>query len=406
MKGIGFIAALLAAACAGGLGVWLAIERRPPATVTRGQAEAREAAGKLSISPEAQKRAGIQTEALSARVLKPQLIAYGRLEEDLSRSFTVRAPQAGVLQTSKERGWPVVGQALHDSEIFGAIEPRLAATDKVALTGQLAAARSELRSSDAALVAARQAFERARILNADGKNVSDRVVQEAQARLAAEEARAKAARDAIELLEASLRSAGPGGRAPLAAARGGDVVEVMAQPGENIESGQAITRLARFDQLLARVTAPVGQHVPASAATARIVAVGFEDRPARGERVALSAAVDPRMQGEVLLFRVAGGPREWRPGLAVTAYLDLAGRGRAGVVVPRAAVVRRGSSAYVYVQTGAAEFQRREIALDDPVDLGYFTMELTPKDRVVTAGAQILLSEENKSEMQLEVEGS
>ncbi len=406
MKGIGFIVALLAAACAGGLGVWLALEKRPPAAAGKGRAETTEAAGKLNIGPEAQKRAGIQAQALAAYVLKPQLMAYGRLEEDLSRSFTVRAPQAGVLQMSKERGWPVVGQALRDGEVFGAIEPRLAATDKVALTGQLAAARSELRSSEAALVAARQAFERARILNADGKNVSDRVVQEAQARLTAEEARAKAARDAIELLEASLRSAGPGGRAPLAAARGGDVVEVMAQPGENIESGQAIARLARFDQLLARVTAPVGQRVPVSAGTARIVALGFEERPARGERVALSAAVDPRMQGEVLLFRVGGGPHEWRPGLAVTAYLDLAGQGRAGVVVPRAAVVRRGGSAYVYVQTGTAEFERRRVSLDEPVGLGYFTTELKPTERVVTTGAQILLSEENKAETQLEVEGT
>ena len=47
------------------------------------------------------------------------------------------------------------------------------------LSDRLATARAEVESSTAALAAARAALDRARTLNADDKNVSDRVMQEA-----------------------------------------------------------------------------------------------------------------------------------------------------------------------------------------------------------------------------------
>jgi hypothetical protein len=65
------------------------------------------------------------------------------------------------------------------------------------------------------------------------------------------------------------------------------------------------------------------------------------------------------------------------------------------VVVPASAVVWSEGKAWAYLQTGARQFSRRELATDSPVDAGYFvTAGFSVTNKVVTRGAQSLLSEE------------
>ena len=66
------------------------------------------------------------------------------------------------------------------------------------------------------------------------------------------------------------------------------------------------------------------------------------------------------------------------------------------------AVVRAAERVWTYAQTGETNFTRREINLAHPVADGWFvTTGVSPKDRVVTVGAQTLLSEERKTEIQM-----
>ena len=358
----------------------------------------------LRLEPATQTRIGLRTQALASYTMQPELIAYGRLEEDPSRSFILRAPIAGTLHFASGRDWPSIGQHLADDALVGMIEPRLVPAERIGLTNQLATARSELSASTASVAAARSAYERARILNADNKNVSDRVVEDATARLKAEEARLQAATDTVRLLENSLQSAGLASNKALTVERGGDVVELMAQPGESIESGSPILRVAKLDRLVARVDLPVGQHVPA-VSNARIIPAGYEDQPISAERMAVAAAVDPKGQGESFLLRLNGTRFGLRPGVAVTAYLSVPGQRTQGVVIPRSALVRVMGKVYAYVQTAQDQFVRKEGSLSNPVADGYvLTTNFSPGDRVVVEGAQILLSEEFKSQTAAEQE--
>ena len=247
-------------------------------------------------------------------------------------------------------------------------------------------------------------MDRARLLNADDKNVADKVVQEAQARLAAEQARLTAATRSINLIESSLNSMSSAAT-PLDVERGGQVIEVLAHPGEAIEPGQPILRVARFDRLLARVDVPAGDVAPAGMAGALIVPLGFENRPIRAERVSLAAAVDPKTQGQPFLFRVPDRSFTLRPGLAVTAYIEVPGAIRNGVIIPRSAVVRQSGKTWVYVQTAPDQFARRPVTLEDPLAEGWFSSSLAPGSRIATTGAQALLSEEFKSQIQVGDEG-
>jgi len=354
----------------------------------------------VKFDREAQHRMDIKTQVVAAVTKRQEVAAYGHLEEDPSRSFVLRAPVAGTIQGMADRQWPNIGQTIADRAIVGFIEPRLAPVDRITLADRLAVSRAETESGRAALATAQAALSRAQVLNADDKNVSDRAVREAEAKVAAEQAHMTAAAQSAKLIESSLASTHDTAM-PLELERGGQVIEVLGHPGESVESGQPILRLARFDQLLARVDVPAGDIVARNPAAASIVPFGREDHPIRGERVALAAAVDPRTQGQPFLFRVLDPSLTLRPGLSVTAYLEIPGAARRGVVVPRSAVVRQSGRAWIYVQIANEQFARRNVNLEEPVAEGWFTRSLTPGDRIVTIGAQTLLSEEFKSQIQV-----
>jgi RND family efflux transporter MFP subunit len=350
-----------------------------------------------------QQRMGIRTEAAVALKQRRVIAAYGQLQEDPSRSFVLRAPVAGTVQGAADRQWPDIGQNLADGSVVGALDPRLPPTDRITLNDRLASARADVESSRASLAAAQAALERARALNADNKNVSDKVVDDAKATVVSDQARLSAASESARLIEASLTSTHAGAPS-LELVRGGEVVEVLAHPGESVESGQPILHVARFDILLARIDVPAGQVIAAGVKTAAVAPLGYEDHPFAGERVALAASVDPKTQGQPFLFRISDPSRALRPGLSVTAYLEAPGPARSGVIVPRSAVLRQSGQTWIYVQTSSDHFSRRPVAIEESTGEGWFTHSVSAGDRIVTVGAQALLSEEFKSQIQVEDE--
>lgn len=390
---------LVLAGCGGSKGPDKDDAVKPAAKQTAKKASADQASVELDAA--AQQRAGIRTQVLAMKSVAPEIVAYGRLEEDPAGSFALRAPISGTLRVATGRVWPRIGEHVNAGRIVGMIEPRFTPGERIGFNTQLTVARSELSASTASVSAARAAFERARLLNADNKNVADRVVQEAEAHLRSEEARAKSAVETVQALDASLTSAGASAARTLTTDRYGDVVEILAQPGESVEPGTSILRIARLDTLLARIDVPVGDPVAPNFVRARIAPTGQEEQtPLNAERVAVSAAIDPRAQGVSLLFRLVGTRFGLRPGLAVTAYLPTSAGGRPGIVIPQAAVVRTGGKAYVYVQTGPSKFERREVAVDQPTTEGYIvTSGFAAGDRVVITGVQSVLSEEFKSQL-------
>jgi multidrug efflux system membrane fusion protein len=232
--------------------------------------------------------------------------------------------------------------------------------------------------------------------------MSDRAVQETEARVKADEARLTAARKNVAQMEAAAKAqAGETGPIPLVT-RAGEVVEIIARANEAVESGQPILRVARFDSMLARVDLPAGEAVDPKIQVARIVPVGHEERQVRGERVSLASTVDPRTLGEGYLFRVAGLGTMLRPGAAVTAYLQIPGKPTSGVLIPQSAVVRSGGKTWVYRQIADDKFTRQELNLERSSSRGWLVMRgVSAGDRIVTVGAQMLLSEEQKSQIQI-----
>ena len=378
-------------------------DREAPIKVPPRISRTRDGGVAVTIDHETQLRMALETASLASEKVQPETAAYGRLQEDPGASFVVRAPIAGVIRSAAGRDWPALGESLSDGMSIGVVEPRLAPIERVDFVTRLSDARGDVEAAEARVSAARATFERMQKLNADNKNVSDRAVQDAEAALKAEEARLAAARRNVTQLEAASASQASGtSPIPLVVARGGEVVDLLARPNESIESGQPVLRVVRFDSLLARVDVPAGQVVDRNLTMARIVAVGQEDHPFTGQRVSLAASIDPTTLGEGFLFRLTGAPQSLRPGLAVTGYLRAPGPSQEMIVVPYSALVRFAGKAWVYRQVSDDQFSRHEVAARRSTDKGFLVSEgLKAGERVVVRGGQLLLSEEQKSQIQV-----
>ncbi len=352
----------------------------------------------VRLPTEVQERIGLQTARTAIEARQPELTAYGRLEEEPSTAFVVRAPVSGILRSAPESGWPSLGDPLTSGAVVGQLQPRLAPADRINLTDRLLQVRGDVQAAGASSEVARAAYERAQQLNADNKNISDRALQEAQSRWATEQARLTAAKGILAVIESSLQSAEAQTFVALTVEKPGEVTAVMALPGEEVTAGTPLLRLVGFDRLLARIELPVGQTIPSKPASARIVPVGLEELSIPAEPVAVSASVDPRIQGQSLLFLLTGNPVRLRPGLAVTAYLSIPGSPHRVIVLPSSAVVRHAGASFVYVRTSEEEFVRRPLSGLRSARGGYVVEEgLASGEEVVTQGAQLLLSEELKS---------
>jgi hypothetical protein len=72
------------------------------------------------------------------------------------------------------------------------------------------------------------------------------------------------------------------------------------------------------------------------------------------------------------------------------------------VVVPDSATVWLGGKAWAYVQKGREQFVRLEISTNHPMGEGWFvTKNFSAGDLVAVQGAQLLLSEEFRSQIRI-----
>lgn len=117
--------------------------------------------------------------------------------------------------------------------------------------------------------------------------------------------------------------------------------------------------------------------------------------------VSAAAATDPHIQGESY-FYTAPASSGLLPGMNVIAFVPT-GDSVARVRIPASAIVWLQGRAWAYFQTGEKTFARHEIATDSPApDGGYFIKDIADGTPVVVSGAQMLLSEEFRAQIQTE----
>lgn len=253
------------------------------------------------------------------------------------------------------------------------LPPESKAYGRVLDSAALVALHGETVAAQAAAQAAQREYERLKTLSAQD-NTSARALETAEAEMKRDQSLLATA--AAQLVAASARA-------------------VADEPPGFFQS------LARQESVLVRLDLPAGETLVETPVAARFILPGTEQAVV-ADFLGRAATTDPQAQGAGFLFVATNAPATLAPGLAVAGLLRLPGAPSGGVIVPDSAVVRSDGHAWIYIQTTDTAFARREILLDRPAATGWFiTQGAAPGDKVVVTGAQTLLSEEHKSEIQI-----
>ncbi len=236
------------------------------------------------------------------------------------------------------------------------------------------AAAADVASARAALDASSQEAERNRVLFQDHMNISQKALQAAQAAWSADQAKLQSAEANLEGVRASAQQQfGP----PLASLVAG--------------TDTALAGLLDGQDMLLRIVLPIDG---STSAPPQITFDGGARGRVAARLVSASPQSDPIAEGPTFLYRA---PASLPIGSKVIAFLPTGQQQGAGVVIPRTAVLWFGGQPWAYVQQGKDRFVRRLVDDQSPYDGGYFVDGgFGAGDRVVTRGAQLLLSEEQR----------
>lgn len=223
----------------------------------------------------------------------------------------------------------------------------------------------------------RMDLDRTKLLQ-KGSGVSTESVQDADVKARAAEAAAQPAKASLHVLESSMRE------------RWGDTLARWLTEGS-----PELDQLLDHRAVLIQLSLPASISLSAAPPTATIRAA--DGNFVSATLVSATTRIDPRFQGATLFYLADAAALD--PGLATTALLPT-GEPRNGVIVPKEAVVWWQGRAWIYVQLDAARFARRELPTEAPVPGGWFVAQgISPDQHVVTKGAQQLLSEEFRAQI-------
>lgn len=242
--------------------------------------------------------------------------------------------------------------------------------------------RAGVVRAQAALGIARREFERNKNLYANRQSVSDKDLQVAEGAFRTEEANAAAA-------QASLNAA-------VATARqhwGGVIAEWLARDAPEFD------RLRQQQELLVQVTLPAGRADLAPPPTAAVRAL--DGALVAAKFVSAAPRTDPKIQGASFFYTTAAAGNHLAVGMNVTALLPT-GEPAPGTLVPASAVVWLQGKAWAYAQRDQDRFARREVSTEQPVPDGWFQPAgFSQGEPFVVAGAQVLLSEEFRAQIEV-----
>jgi len=301
----------------------------------------------------------------------PERPSAGSAEPDTVRLSSDQQQQIG-LQTA------VLEAAPHPEQFraYGAVLDVARITE---LTNSYANAQAQLQTAQAKFDVAKSAFDRARNL-VQSAVLSKKDAEAAEGTFRTEQASLAAAESQVKTLAATAQQ------------------EWGPMIGKGIvERSPAVVRLIEREQLLVQVTLPPGVTVTEPPRTALAQApTGNANIDLR--YVSPATRTDARIQG-LSYFFAAPGDSGLLPGMNTTVYVP-SGKTYEGVFVEDTAIVQWQGRSWVYLRAGHDTFKRHPISTDQPVsDDDYVVQDIPPGSEIVVRGAQVLLSEEARSEL-------
>lgn len=247
------------------------------------------------------------------------------------------------------------------------------------LTNNNANAKAQLQTAQAKFEVAKSAFDRIKNL-VESSALPKKEAEVAEGTFRTDQAALAAAESQVKTLAATAQQ------------EWGPVI------GKGIiERSPEVVRLIERDQFLIQVTLSPGASL-AEPPRAALAQAPTRDANIDLQFVSPATRTDARIQG-LSYFFAAPGDSGLLPGMSTIVYVP-SGKTYEGVFVEDAAIVRWQGRSWVYLRTGPDTFKRHPISTDQPVsDDDYVVRDIPAGSEIVMRGAQILLSEEAKSEL-------
>lgn len=317
--------------------------------------------GRTEQAAEAQSDATIEAPSRLTQQAGKTVLAFDEKAQQVN-GITV-APLAAVRRSGETRANGVVLQ----------LQPFLDLKSSY-LTAQMNIVRER-----AVAQASQAEYARLQQLNSGGENIAVKTVEMARATAESDSATLKNAEQSLAVLKDSIQLHWSGTVARWLE-QGSPQFDAMLAQREFLVQVTAFGAYSHAAPPRAIVEMPDGTHVSA-------------------QLVSALPQLDPRLQAPSFLYAVPAHPG-LVPGINLSVFLP-SGAVRSGVLVPYGAAVWWQGSAWCYVEEQPDKFTREEVPTANPTPAGWFVNEgITAGERVVTSGAQTLLSEEFRSQIQ------
>jgi hypothetical protein len=346
---------------------------------------------------------GIVAEKARADSWQPKIFVDGRVLPNPQATLEVRAPFAGILRLEPNASPPWrLGAPVQAVDTLVKVEGRFNSTERLDLKSKLVDAEERRQKANDVLKIRQDAMAQMEKLSSG--ILSQPVVDAALVQLAEARMEQRIAERQWDIWKRALEQQAMGEKTiavPIATPMAGEITEIGAQPNANVEAGQLIARIVDFDRVLLRLDFPLESGTPKP--IVNVEADGSASWPALRRGPAPSVEIGLQKASylyEIMPAKPGASPR-WRPGLYVKAVLDDPAKSvQSAVSFPASALLIHQGRTLVYVQQRVGLYHRREVELlGRSGDTLYVAGGVHNDEWVVTKGAQVLLSEEFRSDV-------
>ncbi len=339
--------------------------------------------GRITFLKEAAWSSDLATELVGQHELVPTLRTTGELRATTGREAKLTATAHGRVVLE---GVPVLGTTVTAGQVLARIVPQVESTaDRVSLSADDQAARTELAAAETALARAERLWE--------ARTIALKDLEEARTRLRLARVRTQAATTRLGQFDAGAAGRTGGRtrfqvRSPLA----GTLVAIHVSSGQSVEDGDPLFTIVDLSRvwLHADVFEPdLGKVESATRASFRVDGhdTPIEIAPPDGHVVTLGQVVDARTRTVPMIFELSNPDQRLRIGAFATVWIET-GAPVTTLAIPETAIVDDAGKKVVYVQVEGERFERRPVTLGIRSG-GHVEVRdgLSRGDRVVVRGA-------------------
>jgi hypothetical protein len=355
--------------------------------------------------PEDAELRGIKAQRVKSAEWRPKMHVDGRVVPNPHASLEIRAPFAGIIRIDAAESRLRLGATVDPHDTLALFDARFTPTESLDLKTKLVEAEARYKSAEEVVKIRQQRLARLDKLAVGLLSQDD--VDSASVQLSEARMQANIALTQYTIWKQALESVGKKSViVPIQSPIAGEIAEIGVQPGASADAGQMIARIVDFRRVLLRLdfpTASTSDKPPTS------VFVKALDSPVpwRASLRGRASNLEPGLQKASWFYEIMpdeqGASPRWQAGLYARATLDDATKPAVpALAIPASALLVHQGRTLVYREKRVGLYERREVqVLGRDGDTLYVAAEgwLAGADKVVISGAQVLLSEEFRSEM-------